>query len=105
MPRSTKLAMLGPTMQIVDSRIAAPAPKLTDPFYGTKEWRDLVQQLIAQRGRRCEICGAEADRLYGDHIVEIKDGGAKLDPANIQILDSPCHTKKTLEMRRLRFST
>lgn len=94
--------MLGPSIAVLDTRIAHPAPKTVDPFYSTPEWRALVARLIAERGRRCEKCGATDVRLYADHIVELKDGGAALDPANIQLLHGACHTKKTIEERNRR---
>ena len=94
--------MLGPTVAVLDARIAHPAPKLTDPFYGTTEWKSLVAKLIAERGRRCERCGATGGMIYADHIVEIKDGGARLDPANIQLLDSRCHGQKTKDEQKRR---
>lgn len=33
--------------------------------------------------------------MFVDHIIEIKDGGAKLDPANVWTLCGSCHVKKT----------
>jgi hypothetical protein len=38
---------------------------------------------------------APYDRLYADHIVEIQDGGAILDPANGQMLCAKHHKIKT----------
>jgi 5-methylcytosine-specific restriction enzyme A len=34
-------------------------------------------------------------RIFGDHIIELKDGGAPLDPSNIMLLCPTCHARKT----------
>lgn len=86
----------------IDTRIAQPPPKRSDPFYLTKPWRDLMRRLIVARGNVCQQCGRSDVRLFGDHIHELKDGGAPLDPANIQMLCGSCHTKKTVKSRALR---
>ena len=80
------------------ARFAAP-PKKALAFYRKPEWAALVSRLIARRGRKCEACGAEGKRIYGDHIVELKDGGAELDEANIRLLCAPCHGQKTARAR------
>src|SRR5437016_3170907 len=78
-----------------------PSAKITDPFYGSAEWQQLMARIIKQRGRRCE--DPEHDpatprvgvRIYGDHIVERRDGGADLDQRNILLRCASCHTRKT----------
>lgn len=91
------LRQLGPTVRPMDMRTALPGKKVADPFYTSSPWRSLVSRLIQIRGRRCEKCGKEHDgiRLIGDHIVERKDGGAELDPTNVQIICIGCHNTKT----------
>lgn len=42
---------------------------------------------------RCEACGAPASEV--DHITALADGGAELDPANLQALCRSCHRAKT----------
>lgn len=61
-----------------------------------------MARLIAERGRRCEkrgpTCnndGSGSVRIYGDHVQEIKDGGALLDPGNIMLVCPACHGAKT----------
>jgi hypothetical protein len=76
------------------ARLAIPEKK-ADPFYSTpefREWRDLV---ITRAGNACEKCGRRGVRLFADHIKEIRDGGARLDPVNGQSLCGSCHTLKT----------
>lgn len=81
-------------------RVAA-LPKKADSFYTSKEWRRLVAAIKRERGAWCERCGAggKGVRLIGDHKVEIRDGGAKLDPANIELLCAGCHNVKTAKAK------
>ena len=84
------------------ARIAA-APKVALPFYKSPEWRALVAAVIKARGKRCERAGCAASGfVIADHVTEIRDGGAKLDPANIMLLCAPCHGKKTAQAKRAR---
>jgi 5-methylcytosine-specific restriction enzyme A len=83
-------------------------PKKAEPFYLSPQWRKLVVMLILKRGRKCEKCGAvrndqgEPIWLCGDHIIEIKDGGALLDESNIMILCRKCHGAKTVQAKMKR---
>jgi 5-methylcytosine-specific restriction protein A len=85
-------------------------PKHTNAFYLTPEWRRLVGDLVHQRGRRCEKCGQLRDqdgrpiRVFGDHVIELRDGGALLDPSNVQLLCGSCHAKKSIAERIKRYS-
>lgn len=90
-----------PRLMTGAARVAS-APKVALPFYRTPEWTALVASLIKRRGRKCEDCGASGCRIYADHVVELKDGGAPLDPANIRLLCAPCHGKKTAKERARR---
>jgi len=82
--------------------------KAANPFYLSKEWKALMAVIIEARGRRCEdpahdrAMPRDGVRLYGDHIVELADGGAKLDPANIMLRCAPCHGRKTAAARSAR---
>lgn len=105
------LRNLAPSIATLDTRSALPAPKVADPFYSSREWRQLIARLIEQRGRYCEDTGHDPTRprggmrLFGDHIRELKDGGAKLDPANILLRCGACHTRKTIAERARRMAT
>lgn len=87
------------------SRFSAPptrftaAPKKADPFYLSAAWRRLVARLKRERGAYCARCGAGGPGviIIGDHIVELKDGGARLDPANVELLCLPHHNVKTAQ--------
>lgn len=86
-----------------------PAAKVAAPFYLSAEWKELMRQIIAQRGRRCEDPSHDPSRprdgirIFGDHIRELADGGAPLDPRNILLRCGSCHTKKTAATRAARY--
>lgn len=88
-----KLTMLKPLAALLPPRVQA-LPKHVDDFYRSREWRALAADIKAKRGRFCERCGS-GHRVIADHIHEMKDGGARLDPANIELLCQPCHNRKT----------
>ena len=100
MPR--KITMLGSRLATLDTRAAAPLPKDRDTFYHSEQWRRLLAGIIKVRGRRCEDCGKEGSRVYGDHVVERRDGGADLDPSNVRLLCARCHGRKTEAARAAR---
>lgn len=97
---------LGPRVRPRDHRTVKPRPKTADTFYSTPAWRQLMTRLIAERGRRCEAPGCMATDcvIYGDHIRELQDGGAPLDPNNIQLLCATHHGRKTAAERTKRRS-
>jgi len=104
MPR---LRLLGPRVATFDTRSAKPPDKVALPFYSSPEWRDLVNKIIAARGRRCEDphCSRPFGpwgKIEGDHIVELNDGGAALDAANVMLRCASCHVRKTGEARAAR---
>ncbi len=70
------------------------ADKVADPFYNSPEWRALASEVKKERGNKCEICGSR-NRVIADHIKEIRDGGARLDKSNIQLLCTKHHNQKT----------
>jgi 5-methylcytosine-specific restriction endonuclease McrA len=93
-----------PMLACADRSAARVPPKVRDSFYITPEfkaWREIV---IGRAGRRCEKCGRAERRMFADHIVEVKDGGAKLDPANGQCLCGSCHTLKTNQEKAKRLA-
>ena len=83
-------------------------PKLTAPFYGSREWKALIRSIISERGRRCEARDCRSadrgasGRIYGDHIRELRDGGSPLDAGNVQLLCASCHRRKTLLVAKQR---
>ena len=97
-----RLATLAPRLATIDTSIARPLPKEADAFYRSPQWRRLITEIIAERGRRCEDCTATGCRIHGDHIKEIKDGGAPLDKNNIRLRCGGCHNRKTSRERARR---
>ena len=97
--------MLGAPVRVLG---AAPAIKATLEFYGSKEWKALLREIIAERGRRCQDVNCrtphrgEGKRIYGDHLRELIDGGAPLDKANVLLRCAQCHGIKTAKAREAR---
>ena len=76
--------------------------KQADSFYLSPEWKAFRNQLIKERGWRCEDPKCETPRdswkqIYGHHIVEITDGGPKLDRRNVLLACGVCHGRVTRE--------
>lgn len=96
----SKLTTIAPRLGGLPVRLVAP-PKKVELFYQSKEWRGLVSSIKKQRGAWCQRCGSTKG-LIADHIIERKDGGAELDPANIELLCGKHHAIKTAEARKRR---
>lgn len=101
--------MLSNRTPVLDTRSAKPPTKTANPFYLTPEWRALVCEIIRERGARCEDPQCRYPeragiRLFGDHIVELQDGGAPLDKANVMLRCGSCHTRKTSAVRAQRMA-
>jgi 5-methylcytosine-specific restriction enzyme A len=95
-----KLTNMRPMLNSLPSQLKLP-PKQADFFYQSNAWRNLVRRLKKERGPYCCKCGS-SDRIIADHIVERSDGGADLDPENIQLLCNLHHAQKTAEARKHR---
>ena len=99
-----RLRMLSSRVARHDTRTALPPPKQPDPHYGSaahRAWRDAV---IARADHACQRCGRREVRLFADHVVERRDGGAALDLTNGQALCGACHTTKTVAARAARMA-
>ena len=100
-----RLASIGPLVAPRAERVAPPV-KLADPFYLTREWRALASAIKRQRRYTCEACGLDGRkqpwRMHADHIIEIRDGGAPMDPLNVQVLCHACHNAKTAKAKAAR---
>lgn len=80
-------------------KVPAP-PKVADRFYTSPEWQALKRTKRAE-GAWCVVCGS-TKRLILDHIIERKDGGADLDPSNVEWLCHLHHQQKTARAREAR---
>jgi len=98
------LPTLRPRIGLVDLRIAALPPKVAEPFYSSAAWIELRNRVRREAGGRCQVqgCGRAERRMYVDHIVELKDGGAPLDRSNVWLLCASHHTAKTASERARR---
>lgn len=68
-------------------------------FYSSTDWRK-ARAWKLKHTPICEICRMDNATMV-DHIVPIKQGGAGLDPNNLQSLCQSCHNRKTArEFRR-----
>lgn len=86
-----------------------PAPKRADSFYLSPEWRSLMDSIVVERfGSRervrcedpeCKTPHRRGIRIFGDHIKELKDGGAPLDKRNVLCRCGSCHSRKTAAER------
>ena len=73
-------------------------------FYNSSEWRALRKYFFKQNPL-CKWCEEEGQIVEGkivDHIVEINDGGAKLDTNNLMTLCARHHAQKTNFERKKR---
>lgn len=115
---ATRITTMRPRIVSVDTRRVQVAPKQADPFYSSADWRALCDWLKAERwpwlvlshGHCCEDPACQAkhrlgQRIYFDHIVELRDGGAPLDPDNIMGRCGSSHTRKTIAERARRLGS
>jgi len=98
MPRLTTLR---PAVQTLQAGPAA-APKIAQAFYLTKTWRKAREMALALGAHRCAHCARRGCTLFVDHKVELSDGGAAYDQANLEPLCGACHTTKTVRARTSR---
>lgn len=96
--------MLRPRLALTDTRSARPPPKQRAAHYGTAEHEAWRREVIRRAGGLCQGkgCGRHGTRLFADHIVELKDGGAPYDAGNGQALCGSCHSRKTAAVRAAR---
>lgn len=98
-----RLKAFGSRIGSMPAKVKA-APKTAEGFYSSPAWRGLVADIKRERGARCERpgCPTPTHRIIADHIVERKDGGADLDPRNIELLCNTHHQQKTAKARAAR---
>ena len=68
-------------------------------LYDTQAWKDFRRAILRQRPR-CQVQGCAKRSGHVDHIVRVRDGGAELDPANVQALCHGHHSEKTAKADR-----
>ena len=98
-----RISVMRPSLRPMSTRIAPPmhsdAParsaKPTLDFYGSAAWKAIRLEVQRECRRTCQRCGMADTRIYVDHIVELRDGGAPLERSNLMGLCAPCHAKKS----------
>src|SRR5690349_5841984 len=105
---------LAPAIRTFEHRRIKPEEKRADPFYLTPEYREWREAVISRAGRRCEDLDERTGqrcpkaeprhRMFADHVREVKDGGAKYDPANGKCRCGSHHTIKTARERARRLA-
>jgi 5-methylcytosine-specific restriction enzyme A len=104
------MRILGPTIRTLDTRTVRRPQKQKEPIYDTPRFRAWRAHVVARAGGRCEAednglrCSRAVPehRMYADHIVELRDGGAPFDVGNGQCLCAQHHERKTHKARQLR---
>ncbi|MGE0575436.1 MAG: HNH endonuclease [Reyranella sp.] len=104
------LPRLPTRLKPVDTRKLKPPPKTVDPHYQSPEHRAWAATVIDRAGGRCEFTtgglrctrARPAHRMFANHKVERRDGGAPLDPANGECLCGSHHTRVTMQARARR---
>ena len=89
---------------LANLRTAALPPKVADRFYSSAAWIALRDRVRREAGGRCQApsCGHAERRMFVDHIVELKDGGAPLERTNVWLLCASHHSLKTVAERATR---
>ena len=66
-------------------------------FYQSKDWRALRAAVLRESPLwlACKDHGRLVAAGVVDHVVPLKDGGARFDRANLQPLCVSCHNRKT----------
>jgi len=70
-------------------------------FYGSPSWRAARKVKLA-KDPMCEACkrgGVLVVATVVDHILPVREGGARLAMENLQSLCHSCHSRKTLKER------
>ena len=69
-------------------------------FYKLKRWQTVRKAALYRDQGLCVVCGAPAAMV--DHIIEVKDGGAKYSLENLQSMCNRCHSIKTKQVATFR---
>ena len=97
-------------LRATDTRRLRPPPKKADSVYHTSEFKQWRAAVIERAGGQCEAMvdgrrckrAAPRHRMFADHKVELKDGGAPFDLDNGQCLCGSHHSAKTASARAAR---
>lgn len=101
------IRMQRPHVRPANLSIARTTPKKTDELYGSADYERWRAAVVARDGGVCRDPHCKGrhypgQKVYADHIVEVKDGGAKFDIANGITRCASSHTFKTNRERAKR---
>lgn len=107
MARSARIPTMKPRIPTFDARKVKPPPKTADSIYSTPEYAAWRAAVIARAGGRCQAPNCKGrhfpgQRLFADHVRELRDGGAPFDVKNGQALCGAAHSAKTAQARAAR---
>lgn len=97
------VVIIKPKLRTLSGRSVELPKKQVDKDLLTREYRDWRREVVRRASYSCEKCGRKNVKLYADHIVERKDGGALYDLSNGMALCASCHSVKTIKERQKRF--
>jgi 5-methylcytosine-specific restriction protein A len=108
-----KLRTLSPLVRTLDTRTTRLPRRPIDPVYSTPEFQRWRAHVVARAGGQCEAIDhgfrctkARPDhRVYADHIIELRDGGAPFDLNNGRCLCASHHELKTMATRTKRLKS
>lgn len=102
--KTPKLHNFNTRLKLFETKKVKAPEKVAESFYSTPEWKEARNAAFKRDRFTCTVpgCGRREKRMFVDHIVERKDGGADYDLSNLQVLCGAHHTEKTLEERRKR---
>ena len=101
---SPRVKIAPPRLKAADSRRVKPEEKRALPIYSTSEYRVWRAEVIRRSGGQCQdpthdLNRARSGKLYADHVQELRDGGAPIDPRNGLARCASCHERKTIAAR------
>ena len=96
------LQVLRPRVATLSLQTAALPPKVADPFYSSAAWIELRDRVRREGRGRCQVQGCTLRGAIVDHILELKDGGARLERTNVWLLCTSHHSLKTVSERSRR---
>lgn len=101
------IRMQQPMVRSANLAIARTSPKKTDSIYGSAAYAEWAEAVKKRDGYRCVDPACKGphypgQKVYADHKVEVKDGGAKFDVANGITRCASSHTFKTNRERARR---
>jgi 5-methylcytosine-specific restriction enzyme A len=102
-----KLRTLAALVRTLDTSTTPLPRRQMDPVYSTPEFQRWRAQVVARAGGQCEAIdngyrcskARPEHRMYADHIIELRDGGAPFDLNNGRCLCASHHAIKTVATR------